>query len=252
MDFRGKRILISGASTGIGLATARQFHQAGATVLLLARRQSVLEEIRSELGSRCQIWSLDLTDDSQMEAFLNRLPLPIDVLVNNAGCAVGLEPAWECRYEDWKKTVDLNIHALLRLTLAILPQMVAADRGHIINLGSIAGSYPYPGGHVYGASKAFLEQFSLCLRSDLHGKRVRVTNIEPGIVKTDFSLARFQGDQARADATYEGIEAMQPEDIAEAICWCAALPERVNVNRLEVMATMQSPAGIRYHRTPTE
>ncbi len=243
-------VLVTGASAGIGLAVARRFHQAGARVILLARRADRLYEITQELGPGASSFAVDITNEQAVQDFLGQLDRPITILVNNAGCAHGLDPAWESRFEDWQRMIELNITALLRLTRAILPDMVAQNRGHIINLGSVAGTYPYPGGHIYGATKAFVEQFSLNLRCDLHGKNVRVTNIEPGMVETEFSLVRFNGDQERAAAVYAGIEAMTPEDIAESVFWCASMPTRVNVNRLELMATMQTPAGFRFQRHP--
>lgn len=244
-------VLITGASAGIGQAVARRFTLAGATVLLVARRAERLHALVEELGPRAYAFALDITDKDAVGDFFRTLPeglSEISVLVNNAGCAFGLDPAQEADIKDWEGMVDLNVTALLRLTHAVLPGMVARNRGHIINLGSVAGSYPYPGGNVYGATKAFIEQFSLNLRCDLHGKKVRVTNIEPGLVETEFSLVRFAGDEQRAASVYEGIEAMTPEDIAESVVWCASMPERVNVNRLELMATMQTPAGFRFFR----
>ena len=244
-------VLVTGASSGIGQATARSFVETGATVLLTARRGDRLEALAQALGERAHPYALDVTDAQAVEAFFRSLPdglRDISILVNNAGCAHGMDPAWEAKAEDWQSMVDLNISALLRMTRAVLPGMVERDRGHIINIGSVAGSYPYPGGNVYGATKAFVEQFSLNLRCDLHGKKIRVTNIEPGLVQTDFSLVRFAGDEARAAAVYQGIEAMTAEDIADAVVWAASTPERVNVNRIELMATGQTPAGFRFHR----
>jgi 3-hydroxy acid dehydrogenase/malonic semialdehyde reductase len=244
-------VLISGASAGIGQATARRFHQAGATVLLLARRLDRLHSLVDELGSRAHAFELDVTDGAAVESFFAQLPAPlqaITILVNNAGAAYGLETSQEANFSSWQAMVDLNVTALLRLTHAVLPGMVARRRGHIINLGSVAGTYPYPGGNVYGATKAFVEQFSLNLRCDLHGHNVRVTSVEPGLVETEFSLVRFAGDTDRAAAVYDGVEAMQAEDIAETIVWCASQPARVNVNRVELMATAQTPAGFRFYK----
>lgn len=248
-----KTVLITGASAGIGQATARLFHERGCRVVLMARRAERLAQLKKELGDRSYAFEVDVTDANAVEIFFQELPseiADIDILVNNAGAALGMGPAWEAELTAWEKMVRLNIDAVLRLTLAVLPRMVERDKGHIINLGSVAGSYPYAGGHVYGATKAFLEQFSLNLRCDLLGKNVRVSNIEPGLVETEFSKVRFSGDEARAAAVYTGIEAMTPEDIAEAIVWCASMPSRVNVNRLELMATMQTPGGLAFHRRP--
>jgi NADP-dependent 3-hydroxy acid dehydrogenase YdfG len=244
-------VLISGASSGIGKAVAERFHAAGAKVILVARRRQRLESIVAALGERAHAFELDVTDGDAVDRFFSSLPLAlreITILVNNAGCAFGMDSAQEASFQDWQAMVDLNVTALLRLTHKVLPGMVARNRGHVINLGSVAGTYPYPGGNVYGACKAFVEQLSLNLRCDLHGKKVRVTNIEPGLVETEFSLVRFRGDQARAEAVYDGLEAMTAQDIAESVFWCASTPERMNVNRIEMMATMQTPAGFRFFR----
>ena len=244
-------VLITGASAGIGEATARRFYGAGHKVILVARRTELLDSLALSLGERAFAFSLDVTEPEEVSRFFHDLPpelAEIDILVNNAGAAFGMAPAWESEFADWQRMVDLNISSVLRMTREVLPGMVARDRGHIINLGSIAGTYPYSGGHVYGATKAFLEQFSLNLRCDLLGKNVRVTNIEPGLVETEFSQVRFGGDTERAAAVYRGIDAMTAEDIAESIVWCAQMPTRVNVNRLELMATMQVPGGLAFHR----
>jgi NADP-dependent 3-hydroxy acid dehydrogenase YdfG len=244
-------VLVTGASSGIGQAVAQRFHGAGATVILVARRQDRLRELACSLGERAHPYALDLTDAPAVERFFADLPAPlreISILVNNAGAAFGMDAAWQANLQDWQRMLDVNLSALLRITRAVLPGMVERDRGHVINLGSVAGSYPYPGGNVYGACKAFVEQLSLNLRCDLHGKRVRVSNVEPGLVETEFSLVRFAGDRDRAAAVYQGIEAMQAVDIAETVFWCASMPERVNVNRVELMATMQTPAGFRFQR----
>ena len=244
-------VLVTGATAGIGRAVAERYHEIGATVLLVGRRSERLEEITSALGERAHSFALDVTDSAKVEQFWESLPpelRAIDILVNNAGCAFGVAPAWQANPRDWDAMVDLNITSLLRLTRLVLPGMVERDRGHIVNLGSVAGTYPYPGGNVYGATKAFVEQFSLNLRCDLHGKNVRVTNIEPGLVETEFSMVRFGGDEEKAAAVYQGIEAMTGEDIAETVVWCTSMPQRVNVNRVELMATMQTPAGFRFER----
>ena len=240
-------VLITGASAGIGQAVAERFVGQGHQVILTARRRERLEALAERLGPKATVHQLDVTDAEAVDRLAAELG-PVSVLVNNAGCAHGMAPAWECALKDWLAMVELNINGLLRLTRAVLPGMVERNRGHIINLGSVAGTYPYPGGHVYGATKAFVEQFSLNLRCDLHGKNIRVTNIEPGMVETEFSLVRFEGDQEKADAVYQGFEPLTAEDIAEAVYWCASLPARVNINRLEVMHTMQSSAGFRVHR----
>ena len=244
-------VLITGATAGIGKAIAERYHSAGATVILVGRRKERLGDLVSHLGERAHAFELDLTHRTATEAFWRSLPdelQSVDILVNNAGCAFGMAPAWEADIADWQGMVELNVGSLLRLTRLVLPGMVERNRGHIVNLGSVAGTYPYPGGNVYGATKAFVEQFSLNLRCDLHGKNIRVTNIEPGLVETEFSMVRFSGDKAKADAVYQGIEAMTAEDIAETVVWCTSMPSRVNINRVELMATMQTPAGFRFHR----
>jgi 3-hydroxy acid dehydrogenase / malonic semialdehyde reductase len=245
-------VLITGASSGIGRATAQRFHQAGARVVLVARRADRLQELAQELGhERVHSVVADITDSEALDSAMENIPTgfqEISILVNNAGCAVGVEPIWEGDLKDWDTMVSLNIGALLRITRWVLPQMVERNRGHIINIGSIAGRYPYKGGHVYGATKAFVEQFSHNLRCDLLGKRIRVTNIEPGLVETEFSVRRFRGDQEKADSVYEGIDAMTGEDIAEAVVWSASVPERMNINRIEMMATMQAAGGFAFHR----
>ncbi|HEU4412338.1 MAG TPA: SDR family oxidoreductase [Polyangiaceae bacterium] len=236
-------VLITGASSGIGEAAARQFAAGGARLVLVARRAERLEALAASLPSPCHVLALDVRDGPGVERALAALPAEfaeVSVLVNNAGGALGLEPAQRADWDDWQTMVDVNITALLRVTRALLPGMVARRRGHIINLGSVAGSYPYPGGNVYGAAKAFVAQFALNLRSDLAGTNVRVTNVEPGMVETEFSLVRFKGDGARAQAVYENMKPLGPDDIAEVLVWCATRPPHVNINRVELMPTQQS------------
>lgn len=245
-------VLITGATAGIGRACAEQFHGRGAKLVLTGRRADRLKELQAHLGpDRVHVAPFDLTDLQACESCLAELPTEfrdITILVNNAGCAIGVEPAWQSDLEEWDRVIDLNVKALVRFTRLVLPGMVERDRGHIINLGSIAGTYPYAGGNVYGASKAFVEQFSHNLRCDLLGHRIRVSNIEPGIVETEFSVIRYRGDKAKADAVYAGVEAMTAEDIAEAVVWAASVPPHVNINRIEMMATMQSAGGLSLHR----
>jgi 3-hydroxy acid dehydrogenase / malonic semialdehyde reductase len=168
------------------------------------------------------------------------LSQPVDLLVNNAGLALGLSSADKANLDDWQTMIETNILGLAKMTRAILPHMVENQAGHIINLGSIAGTYPYPGGNVYGATKAFVEQFSLNLRADLSGTGIRVTNIEPGLAETEFSEVRFAGDTQKAAAIYQGLQPLVAKDIAESIYWCASQPAHVNVNRLEIMPTCQA------------
>jgi 3-hydroxy acid dehydrogenase/malonic semialdehyde reductase len=244
-------VLVTGASSGIGAAVARRFAASGARLVLAARRVDRLKSLAAELSVPVHVIALDVRDRAAVARAVAELPegfAAVDVLVNNAGGAIGLEPAPEADLDDWEAMVDTNCKGLMYVTRAVLPGMVARDRGHIINLGSVAGTYPYPGGNVYGATKAFVEQLSLNLRADLAGKRVRVTSIEPGMVETEFSVVRFRGDEARAQAVYQGFPPLRAEDVAEVIHFCARIPEHVNVNRLELMSVMQSFAGFSVKR----
>jgi 3-hydroxy acid dehydrogenase / malonic semialdehyde reductase len=247
-------VFITGASAGFGVAIARRFIREGARVILAARRQSRLEELARELGEQALSLPLDVSDREAVLRATSELPEPfreVSVLVNNAGCALGMELAHQASLDDWDTMVDTNIKGLLYLTRSLLPGMVARNRGHIINMGSVAGSYPYVGGNVYGATKAFMEMFSLNLRADLAGKNIRVTNIEPGLCsETEFSLVRFKGDEARARGVYEGFSPITAEDIAETVSWSVNLPPHVNVNRLELMPVMQAFAGFSVTRSP--
>jgi 3-hydroxy acid dehydrogenase / malonic semialdehyde reductase len=247
-------VLVTGASAGFGAAIVRRFAGDGARVVACARRADRLSALASELGDRVLAIELDVRDRAAVEFAVAELPpafAAIDVLVNNAGLAKGLEPAQRANLDDWDQMVDTNCKGLVYLTRAVLPGMVARGRGHVINLGSVAGSYPYPGGNVYGASKAFVHQFSLNLRSDLHGTGVRVTCVEPGMAGgTEFSTVRFDGDQDRARAVYAGVEPLRPEDVAESVHWVASLPPHVNVNTIEIMALAQSFAPFQIHRRP--
>jgi len=217
-------------------------------VIATGRRQQRLDALQKELGPALLPYPLDVTDAEAVAQLPDALPegwREVEILVNNAGLALGLEPAYRARLEDWDRMVATNITGLLHVTHALLPGMVARDRGHIVNLGSVAGTYPYSGGHVYGATKAFVQQFSLNLRADLIGTGVRVTNLEPGLVGgTEFSLVRFGGDAGRAKSVYAGTVPLTPEDIAEAVAWVVGLPPHVNVNRLEIMPTCQAPTQI--------
>ncbi len=197
--------------------------------------------------------ALDVTDSAAVAALPGSLPegwREIDVLVNNAGLALGLDPAQSARLSDWDTMVATNITGLIHMTRALLPGMVARDRGHVVNLGSVAGYYPYPGGHVYGASKAFVRHFTMNLKADLIGTGVRVTDIEPGLVGgSEFSAVRFGGDAARAAKMYEGVTPLSPEDIAEAVAWVVTQPAHVNINRVEMMPTCQAPQALAVKRT---
>jgi 3-hydroxy acid dehydrogenase / malonic semialdehyde reductase len=245
-------VLVTGASSGFGAAITRRFAEAGARVIACARRSDRLAEVTSELGPRVHSLQLDVRDLQAVEDAVRSLPqefAEIDVLVNNAGLAKGLEPAHEARVDNWQQMIDTNCSGLLYCTRSVLPGMVARGRGHVINVGSIAGTYPYPGGNVYGATKAFVHQFSLNLRSDLHGTGVRVTCVEPGLSGgTEFSTVRFDGDEQKAESVYAGTEPLASEDVAEAVFWAASQPAHVNVNVIELMPTVQSFAPFQIHR----
>jgi 3-hydroxy acid dehydrogenase/malonic semialdehyde reductase len=245
-------VVVTGASSGIGEAVVRAFAARGAALVLVARRRERLEALARGLGVPVHVAAADVRDSDEVRAALSDMPEPfaaVTVLVNGAGLALGQEPAHTSQLGDWHTMVDTNVKGLLNVTHALLPGMAARRRGHVINLGSVAGTYPYPGGHVYGGTKAFVHQFSLALRSDLQGTGVRVTCIEPGMVETDFSAVRFKGDEARAAAVYQGADPLTPGDIAEAVVWCASQPARVNVNSLELMPVRQAFSPFAIHRT---
>ncbi|UFN50744.1 SDR family oxidoreductase [Roseomonas sp. OT10] len=246
-------LLVTGASAGFGAAIARRFAADGSRIIAVGRRGDRLDALASELGEdRVLPVALDVRDREAVLAAVDGLPADwsaIDLLVNNAGLARGLGPAQEASLDDWDAMVDTNVKGLMYMTRAVLPGMIARGRGHVVNLGSTAGEWPYPGGNVYGGTKAFVRQFSNNLRADLFGTPVRVTDIEPGLVGgTEFSAVRFGGDQAKADAVYAGTEALTPDDIADAVHWVASRPARVNVNTLQVMPVCQSYGPLRVHR----
>jgi 3-hydroxy acid dehydrogenase/malonic semialdehyde reductase len=247
-------VLVTGASAGFGVAIARRFVASGARVIVCARRADRLAALATELGAGVHTLALDVQDRAAVERAIGALPAAfaeIDVLVNNAGLARGLEPAQRAALDDWDQMIDTNCKGLVYTTRAVLPGMVARGRGHVINIGSVAGSYPYPGGNVYGATKAFVHQFSLNLRSDLHGTGVRVTCVEPGMAGgTEFSVVRFNGDEDRARAVYNGTEPLGSDDVAEAVHWAASVPAHVNVNTIELMPVVQSFAPFQIHRRP--
>lgn len=240
-----KTVLITGATSGIGAACARRYAAEGAGLVLTGRRAERLQALKESLSDKVAVLTLafDVRQrDAVTEAIASLPPAfaDIDVLVNNAGLALGLEPAHKVALADWEAMVDTNVKGLIYATRAVLPGMVARDRGHIVNLGSVAGSYPYPGGNVYGATKAFVHQFSLALRSDLLGTRVRVSCIEPGMVETEFAEVRFRGDKGKAKQVYAGMEPMSADDIAETIAWCTSRPAHLNVNTIELMPVAQA------------
>ncbi len=244
--------LVTGASSGFGAAIARRFAADGWNVIVAGRRVDRLDALAADLGDGAHAVELDVTDHEAITAVLGALPArfaDIDVLVNNAGLALGVVPAQEADLAKWDTMIATNVTGLVHLTHAVLPGMIGRGRGHVVNIGSIAGTYPYPGGNVYGATKAFVHQFSLNLRADLVGTPVRVTNIEPGMCGgTEFSLVRLDGDRQAADAVYEGVEYLTADDIAEAVHWVANLPAHVNVNVLEVTPVAQASGPLRIAR----
>jgi 3-hydroxy acid dehydrogenase / malonic semialdehyde reductase len=239
-----RTVFVTGASAGFGASIARRFAADGDRVVISARRSGRIDELAKELGDTVLPVTFDVRDRDAVAATVASLPAEfaeIDVLVNNAGLALGLEPASRADLDQWDQMIDTNCKGLTYCTRAILPGMVARGRGHVINLGSIAGTYPYPGGNVYGATKAFVHQFSLNLRADLHGTGVRVTSVEPGLSGgTEFSVVRFGGDQERAGQVYQGVDPLGPGDVAEAVHWAATLPPHVNINVIEMMPVAQS------------
>jgi 3-hydroxy acid dehydrogenase/malonic semialdehyde reductase len=242
-------VLITGATSGFGKATAIRFINEGWRVIGTGRRADRLAELKSEFGDAFHPAVFDISDKKAIDEFLASLPAEfqdIDILVNNAGLALGVEPAHKTNLDEWETMIDTNVKGLVYMTRAVLPGMVERGRGHVVNLGSVAGNYPYPGGNVYCATKAFVKQFTLCLRADLAGTPIRMTNVEPGLCETEFSVVRFRGDKSAADKVYQGTEPIVAEDIAEIIHWVSNLPKHVNINRVEVMPTCQgfSPFNI--------
>ncbi len=249
----GLTALVTGASSGIGLACAERLVHDGATVVAVARRAERLQALAGRLGPRLVPLPLDVTDRAAVtRAFTDPLaPLPpLDVLVNAAGLALGLEPVHRTSMEDWDRMIETNCRALVFLTRQVLPGMVERGRGHVVTIGSVAGSYPYPGGNVYGATKAFVRQFALAIRSDLLGTPVRVTNVEPGMCDTEFSTVRFAGDQAKADKVYAGMTPLSGADVADVVAWCVSRPAHVNVNTIELMPVQQAFGPFAVHRQP--
>lgn len=248
-----KHILITGASSGFGrhlaLTYAREWDHI--TLYLIARRKEKLESLQQEILAIKKDINVHLgIGDVCDKEFIARFTegLPIDILVNNAGLARGIESAEQSAYHDWEEMIATNVAALSYMTHCILPGMVQRGSGHIINIGSIAGSYPYAGGHVYGATKAFVKQFSKNLRADLYNKNIRVSTIEPGLCEgSDFSLVRFHGDKARADSVYANAKPLHARDIAEIIFWVSGQPPHVNINSIEIMPTTQASAGLKVH-----
>ena len=240
---QGWTALVTGATSGIGEACALSLSEQGVRLILVGRREDRLHSLAARLPTPSHCLVLDVRSREDVEAALASLPAgfaDVDVLVNNAGLGLGLEPAHEASLEDWEAMIDTNCKGLVYMTRALLPGMVRRNRGHIVNLGSVAATYPYPGGNVYGATKAFVHQFSQNLKADLVGTRVRVTDVQPGMVESEFSLVRFKGDSERAGKVYSGMEALTPADIADVVVWCVTRPARVNINVVELMPADQA------------
>ncbi len=249
-------VMVTGATAGFGAVVARRFAESGSRIIALGRRRERLEQLQAAYGKEAvHVLTVDVADRIAVEKAMAALPpafRSIDCLVNNAGLALGLASAQQSSLADWDRMIDTNCRGLAYVTRAVLPGMVARGRGLIINMGSVAGTYPYPGGNVYGATKAFVRQFSLNLRSDLHGTGVRVACIEPGMCGgTEFSAVRFGGDAAKAAAVYEGLQSLTAEDIADTVLWIASRPMHVNVNIVELMPVAQSFAAFQVHRAQT-
>lgn len=245
-------VFVSGATSGFGEAIARRFAQDGARLIISGRREERLSRLAAELSVPVLSLPLDVRDADAVNAAVAGVPADfraIDILVNNAGLAAGLAPAHQAVLDDWERMVDTNVKGLMYLTRAVLPGMVERGRGHIINIGSTAGEWPYPGANVYGATKAFVRQFSLNLRADLYATPVRVTDIEPGLAGgTEFSNVRFHGDDTRAAKVYENAQALTPEDVAETVHWVATRPAHVNVNTLSLTPVCQGFGPVAVHR----
>ncbi|MDP5281324.1 SDR family NAD(P)-dependent oxidoreductase [Sphingomonas sp. DG1-23] len=243
-------VLITGATAGIGEASVRAFAAAGWHVVATGRRKERLDALAADMGAdRVHTLAFDIRDEAARDEALASLPAPfgeIDLLINNAGLALGLEPAQQASLSNWTTMIDTNITALVSITHKLLPQLVAR-KGAIINLSSVAANYPYPGGNAYGATKAFVRQFSLNLRSDLIGTGVRVCSIEPGMVETEFSLVRT-GSQEASDKIYTGVNPMTAEDIAKAMLWVAEQPPHLNINAIELMPVNQAWSPFLVHR----
>ena len=248
--------LVTGATAGFGQAIAERYLAEGHKVIAAGRRQDRLEALKASLPADQQACLhttiLDVTDKDAVFALAAQLPAAfahVNVLVNNAGLALGLEPAHRAVLDDWEQMVDTNIKGLMYMTRAFLPGMVERGSGHVFNLSSIAGRYPYPGGNVYGGSKAFVRQFSLNLKSDLLGTPVRVTDISPGLCSgTEFSNVRFKGDDEKASKVYDGVQALTATDIAESVYWASNLPAHVNINVIEMMPACQASGPLAVHR----
>ena len=247
-----KTALITGATSGFGKASVQRFVEAGWRVIATGRRAERLQKLVDEFGSdKVHPAAFDIRDHDAMDAALSALPADfknVDLLINNAGLALGTAPAQQSDLDQWNTMIDTNIRALAAMTHKMLPSLIER-KGAIINISSVAASYPYPGGNVYGGTKAFVTQFSLGLRSDLHGTGVRVTSYEPGMTETEFTLVRTKGDQAASDKLYKGANPMTGDDIAQTLLWIANLPPHMNVNRIELMPVNQSFSPFQVYRS---
>jgi 3-hydroxy acid dehydrogenase / malonic semialdehyde reductase len=253
LPLEGTTALVTGATAGFGRAIALRLAREGARVVVSGRRADRLDALAKVIGPAALPVVLDVRDRKAVEAAAVALPAPfanVDVLVNNAGLALGLEPAQRASLDEWETMIDTNCRGLVTCTRALLPGMVARGKGHVVNLGSVAGTYPYPGGNVYAATKAFVHQFSLGLRADLLGTGVRVTSVEPGMAETEFSLVRFQGDAEKAKVPYRGVVPLSADDVADAVAWCVTRPPHVNVNVMELMPVQQAFSPFAIHRKP--
>lgn len=250
LELADKTIFITGATSGFGHALALLCASRGAKVVATGRREDRLTELQTHSHNIHTI-TVDMRDEEAVRVAVANLPADfaaVDVLVNNAGLALGTASYENQTQEDIHQMVDTNIYGVLYATQSLLPGMIARNNGHIVNIGSVAGVYPYPGGNVYGATKAFIAQFSLNLRADLLGKNIRVTNVEPGMADTEFSLVRYHGDKPKADQVYTGVQPLTADDIANTIFWCITQPAHVNVNRIELMPVMQAFSGFAVKR----
>ncbi len=244
--------LVTGVTSGFGLAIAECLIKNNYLVIGTGRRTAKLNELKEIFKDKFIPLNFDIQNLMEIENALASLPQAfqqIDLLVNNAGLGLGLEPAHEADLDDWDNMIDTNVKGLVYMTRLVLPQMVERNSGHIINIGSIAGTYPYPGGNVYGATKAFVKQFSLNLRADLANTNIRVSNVEPGLCgDTDFSFVRFKGNQKRVMSLYENVDYVKPEDIANIVLWLNQQPPHVNINSVEVMPTAQTFSALSVSR----
>ena len=249
-------VLITGATSGFGKAAAQRFAKAGWSLILTGRREERLEALQDELSEQVDVLTiaLDVRDSEAVTQAISNLPekfLPLTCLINNAGLALAPEPAQKVALQDWHTMIDTNVTGLVNVTHAALPLLLKNSEGaSILNLGSVAGQWPYPGGHVYGATKAFVQQFSYNLRCDLLGTGVRVTDLAPGMAETEFTLVRTKGNQAASDALYRGTTPLQAEDIAEQLYYLATLPSHININRLEIMSVRQAWSAFAVDRDP--